>query len=155
MSLVGARVLRKEDPRLLTGGGTFVDDLSPARCAFASFVSSTEAHATIISIDVRAALRMEGVLGVWTAADLVDHPDLPGGLPGLERPVLARNTVRFVGEPIAVVVAVDRYVAADAAAAVEVRYQPLQAVTSAEEADRKSTRLNSSHSSVSRMPSSA
>lgn len=134
MSLVGARVLRKEDPRLLTGSGTFVDDMSPARCTFATFVSASEAHATIISIDVRAALAMDGVLGVWTAADFVDHPDLPGGLPGLERPVLARNVVRFVGEPIAVVVAVDRYVAADAAAAVDVRYQPLPVVTSAEEA---------------------
>lgn len=134
MSLVGARVLRKEDPRLLTGGGTFVDDLSPARCAFATFVSSTEAHATIRSIDVRAALKLDGVLGVWTAADFVDYPDLPGGLPGLERPVLARNVVRFVGEPIAVVVAVDRYVAADAAALVEVDYETLPVVTTAEAA---------------------
>ncbi|MEX0848032.1 MAG: hypothetical protein WD023_09665, partial [Ilumatobacteraceae bacterium] len=71
MSLVGARVLRKEDPRLLTGSGTFVDDMSPARCTFATFVSASEAHATIISIDVRAALAMDGVLGVWTAADFV------------------------------------------------------------------------------------
>ena len=134
MSLVGARVLRKEDPRLLTGGGTFVDDLSPARCAFAMFVSSTEAHATIKSIDVRAALKVEGVLGVWTAADFVDYPDLPGGLSGLERPVLARNVVRFVGEPIAVVVAVDRYVAADAAALVEVDFETLPVVTTPEAA---------------------
>ncbi len=134
MSLVGAKVLRKEDPRLLSGTGTFVDDLAPPRCAFAEFVTSTEAHAEITAIDAREALRMPGVLGVWTAADLVDHPDLPGGLPDLERPVLARNVVRFAGEPVAVVVAEDRYVAADAVAAVEVEYRPLPVVTTVEAA---------------------
>lgn len=128
MSLVGAKVLRKEDPRLLSGTGTFVDDLAPPRCAHASFVMSTQAHADVVSIDARAALAMPGVLGVWTAADLLDHPDLPGGLPDLERPALARNTVRFVGEPVAVVVAEDRYLAADAVAAIEVEYEPLPAV---------------------------
>ncbi|MEY4223696.1 MAG: hypothetical protein RIS33_630, partial [Actinomycetota bacterium] len=126
MSLVGAKVLRKEDPRLLTGTGTYVDDLSPAQCAFASFVTSTEAHATIDAIDVRAALAIPGVLAVYTAADFTDYPDLPGGLPTLERPALARNTVRFVGEPVAVVVAEDRYIAADAVAAVNVSYTPLK-----------------------------
>ncbi len=134
MSLVGAKVLRKEDPRLLTGIGTFVDDLAPPRCAFASFVTSSEAHAEIVAIDMRAALAMPGVLGVWTAADFVDYPDLPGGLPDLERPVLARNRVRFVGEPVAVVVAEDRYLAADAVAAVEVEYRTLEAVTTIEAA---------------------
>jgi len=134
MSLVGARVLRKEDPRLLSGTGTFVDDLSPARCAFAMFVGSSEAHARITHIDVRAALKMEGVLGVWTAADFVDYPDLPGGLDGLERPALARNIVRFVGEPVAVVVAEDRYLAADAAAAVDIGYESLPVATTIDEA---------------------
>jgi carbon-monoxide dehydrogenase large subunit len=134
MSLVGARVLRKEDPRLLSGTGTFVDDLSPARCAFAMFVGSSEAHARITHIDVRAALKMEGVLGVWTAADFVDYPDLPGGLDGLERPALARNIVRFVGEPVAVVVAEDRYLAADAAAAVDIGYESLPVHTTIAEA---------------------
>ena len=134
MSLVGARVLRKEDPRLLTGTGTFVDDLSPNQCAFAGFVMSSEAHATIDSIDVRAALAMPGVLAVYTAADFTDYPDLPGGLPQLERPALARNTVRFVGEPIAVVVAEDRYTAADAIASVAVSYTPLPVMTTIEDA---------------------
>ncbi len=141
MSLVGAKVLRKEDPRLLSGSGTFVDDLAPPRCAFAAFVASSEAHARITHIDVRAALRMEGVLGVYTAADLVDYPDLPGGLEGLERPALARNVVRFVGEPIAVVVAEDRYLAADAVAAVDVGYEPLAVVTTIEEASTDETLL--------------
>jgi carbon-monoxide dehydrogenase large subunit len=129
MSLVGAKVLRKEDPRLLAGTGTFVDDLAPPRLAHASFVMSSQAHADVVSIDARAALAMPGVLGVWTAADILEYPDLPGGLPDLERPALARNTVRFVGEPVAVVVAEDRYLAADAAGAVEVEYDPLPAVT--------------------------
>ena len=134
MSLVGAKVLRKEDPRLLSGTGTFVDDLSPAQCAFASFVTSSEAHATIDAIDVRAALAIPGVLAVYTAADFTDYPDLPGGLPTLERPALARNTVRFVGEPVAVVVAEDRYIAADAVAAVNVSYTPLKVMTTIEDA---------------------
>jgi carbon-monoxide dehydrogenase large subunit len=129
MSLVGAKVLRKEDPRLLTGAGQFVDDLSPTGCAFAAFVMSSEAHAEIVSIDVRAALAIEGVLAVYTAADFAEYPDLPGGMPDLERPVLARNTVRFVGEPIAIVVAEDRYLAADAAQAVVVDYRPLPVMT--------------------------
>ncbi len=134
MSLVGAKVLRKEDPRLLSGTGTYVDDMSPAGCVFASFVMSTEAHATIDAIDIRAALAIPGVLAVYTAADFTDYPDLPGGLPTLERPALARNTVRFVGEPVAIVVAEDRYVAADAAAAVSVAYTPLKVMTTIEDA---------------------
>ena len=134
MSLVGAKVLRKEDPRLLSGTGTYVDDLSPAQCAFASFVTSSEAHATIDAIDVRAALAIPGVLAVYTAADFTEYPDLPGGLPTLERPALARNTVRFVGEPVAVVVAEDRYIAADAVAAVNVSYTPLKVMTTIEDA---------------------
>jgi len=134
MSLVGARVLRKEDPRLLTGTGTFVDDLAPPRCAFAAFVTSSEAFAEITAVDIRAALAIPGVLGVWTAADFTEYPDVPGGLADLERPVLARNVVRFVGEPIAVVVAEDRYIAADAVAAVTVDYRAMDAVTTIAEA---------------------
>jgi len=129
MSLVGARVLRKEDPRLLTGKGTYVDDLQPPGCLHATFVMSAHAHAEILSIDARAALAMPGVVGVWTAADFLDYPDLPGGLPELERPVLARNRTRFAGEPVAVVVAENRYQAADAVGAVEIEYAVLDAVT--------------------------
>jgi carbon-monoxide dehydrogenase large subunit len=95
---------------------------------------SSEAHARLTAIDVRKALAIDGVVGVYTAADFADYPDLPGGLPELERPVLARNTVRFVGEPVALVVAVDRYIAADAVSAVEVFYEPLPVMTSIEEA---------------------
>ncbi len=90
---------------------------------------SSEAHAELVSIDVRAALAIEGVLAVYTADDFAEYPDLPGGMPDLERPVLARNTVRFVGEPIAIVVAEDRYLAADAAQAVVVEYSSLPVMT--------------------------
>jgi carbon-monoxide dehydrogenase large subunit len=134
MSLVGARVLRKEDPRLLTGRATFVDDVNPTNCAFAQFVVSEHAHANIRSIDVSAALRLPGVLGVFTAQDLRDYPDLPGGLPDLERPPLATGRARWAGEPIAVVVATDRYRAADAVAAVSVEYEVLSAATTVDEA---------------------
>ena len=112
MSLVGAKVLRKEDPSLLTGHGRFVDDIAPVNTAFAQFVMSDQAHAKILSIDVSATLKMPGVLGVWTAADFATFPNLPGGLPDLERPVLAHDRVRWAGEPVAIVVAENRYQAA-------------------------------------------
>ena len=134
MSLVGAKVLRKEDPRLLTGRAQFVDDLKPTNVAFAQFVLSEHAHANILSIDTREALKMPGVLGIWTSHDFVDYPDLPGGLPDLERPPLATGRVRWAGEPVAVVVAEDRYAAADAVAAVRVDYEVLPAVTTIAEA---------------------
>ena len=114
MSLVGARVLRKEDPNLIKGRGQYVDDLQPADTAFMMFVPSPAAHGWITAVDVREALALDGVLGVWTAHDLADHPDLPQGLEGFERPVLARDKVRWAGEPVAVIVAEDRYIAADA-----------------------------------------
>jgi carbon-monoxide dehydrogenase large subunit len=134
MSLVGAKVLRKEDPRLLTGRAQFVDDFKPTNLAFAQFVVSEHAHANILSIDTRDALKMPGVLGIWTSHDFVDYPDLPGGLPDLERPPLATGRVRWAGEPVAVVVAEDRYAAADAVAAVRVEYEVLPAVTTISEA---------------------
>lgn len=134
MSLVGAKVLRKEDPRLLTGRAQFVDDFKPTNVAFAQFVVSEHAHANILSIDTREAMKMPGVLGIWTSHDFVDYPDLPGGLPDLERPPLATGRVRWAGEPVAVVVAEDRYAAADAVAAVRVEYEVLPAVTTISEA---------------------
>ena len=123
MSLVGAKVLRKEDPSLLTGHGRFVDDIAPVNTAFAQFVMSDQAHAKILSIDVSATLKMPGVLGVWTAADFTTFPNLPGGLPDLERPVLAHDRVRWAGEPVAIVVAENRYQAADAVPTVVVNYE--------------------------------
>ncbi len=134
MSLVGAKVLRKEDPSLLTGRGKFVDDFSPPNATFAQFVMSDQAHAKIISIDVSETLKMPGVLGVWTAADFISFPNLPGGMPDFERPVLAHDRVRWAGEPVAIVVAENRYQAADAVPTVIVEYESLDAVTTVEQA---------------------
>jgi len=134
MSLVGAKVLRKEDPSLLTGRGKFVDDLSPTNTAFAQFVMSDQAHANIISIDVSETIKMPGVLGVWTAADFISFPNLPGGMTDFERPVLAHDRVRWAGEPVAIVVAENRYQAADAVPTVLVEYETLDAVTTVEQA---------------------
>jgi len=129
MSLIGARVVRKEDPNLVAGRGCFVDDLHPDDTAFMMFVGSPAAHGAISSLDVREALDMAGVLGVWTAHDFLAYPDLPQGADGFERPVLARDKVRWMGEPVAIVVAEDRYIASDAASSVIVEVDSLPVVT--------------------------
>ena len=139
MSIVGAKVIRKEDPNLLTGRGQFVDDIQLTGTTHMAFVRSTEAHALIKGIDVSAALECEGVIGAWTAADL-ELPPLPG-VPGLERPALAIDKVRFVGEAVAVVVAENKYAAADGTELVIVDYEPLGAVTSIEEATAENAAL--------------
>ena len=139
MSLLGNRVLRTEDPKFLTAGGDYVGDVKLAGAAAAVFVRSTMAHAHIVSVDTSGAAAMPGVLAVLTAADL-DLPPMPPPFgPGMwpetfGRPLLATGTVRFVGEPIAVVVAENIYAAADAAEAVVVEYDPLPAVVTLEHA---------------------
>src|SRR5215218_5290301 len=109
MSILGHPVLRREDPRFLTIGGTYVEDLDLAGCVTASYVRSPVAHARVVGIDTTAAATAPGVLAVLTAADLADLPDYPHVLPAfpqaMRRPFLARDTVRFVGEAVAVVVA--------------------------------------------------
>jgi carbon-monoxide dehydrogenase large subunit len=135
MSLVGASVKRKEDPSLLVGRGRFVDDVSPPGTVFAQFVRSTEAHALITGIDTTDAQAAPGVLAVITGADVADLPataNLPEEVGVLRRRVLAGDRVRFVGEPVAVVVAESRYAAADAAELVVVDYEPLEALPSIE-----------------------
>ncbi|MFG1924479.1 xanthine dehydrogenase family protein molybdopterin-binding subunit [Cryptosporangium sp. NPDC048952] len=130
----GARVPRVEDPRLLTGHGTFVDDVTRPGMLHAHFVRSPIARARILSIDATEALALDGVYAVFTAEDLnpgvhehwyslmgPDVPDTP-------RPPLAQDEARFVGDPVAMVVAVDRYVAEDAAELVHVDYEPLAPV---------------------------
>ena len=139
MSIVGAKVIRKEDPNLLTGRGQFVDDIQLTGTTHMAFVRSTEAHALIKGIDVSAALECEGVIGAWTAADL-ELPPLPG-VPGLERPALAIDKVRFVGEAVAVVVAENKYAAADGTELVIVDYEPLGVVTSIKEATAENAPL--------------
>ncbi len=128
-SMVGAAVVRKEDPALLTGRGRFVDDIVLPGTVHMAYVRSYLAHARIVSVDTTAAATMPGVLGVWT------HDDLPGlpasrSAPGMERPCLATGRVHFVGECVAAVVATDPYLAADAAAAVLVEYDELPVMAS-------------------------
>src|SRR5258705_830282 len=134
---VGKSVSGVEDGRLLTGRGTFIDDHPPvANACHAAIVRSPHAHARIRGWDVRAALAMEGVVGVLTGAE-VAKACKPFGV-GVTAPVryypTATDKVRFVGEPVAVVVARDRYLAEDAAEAVVVDYEPLPAVVDPEKA---------------------
>jgi aerobic carbon-monoxide dehydrogenase large subunit len=135
-SILGNRVQRVEDPRMLTVGGTYVEDV-PVDAAWVHFVRSEYAHGRIISYDVDEAREMPGVLGVFTGAE-VDLPPFPHVQPilkpGSERPLLAKGTVRFVGEPVVAVVAVDRHSAVDAAALVSVDIAALPAVVELDDA---------------------
>ncbi len=127
---VGRSLLRVEDDALLRGEGRFLDDLAPvAHSCHAAVVRSQLAHARI-EVDAAAALAMPGVVGVLTGADVaaLSRP-FPAGIDsGVPQYAVAIDTVRYVGEPIAVVVARDRYLAEDAAELVEVDYDPLDAV---------------------------
>ncbi|ALG14312.1 xanthine dehydrogenase family protein molybdopterin-binding subunit [Kibdelosporangium phytohabitans] len=124
---VGARVPRKEDRRMLLGRGRFVADMARTDTLHAGFVRSPHASATIKSIDVSAAKRVDGVLDVLTGADLGD-PFLRSVLERDEfvptkMPMLSGDRVRFAGEPVAVVIAEDAYAAEDGAEAVEVEWE--------------------------------
>ncbi|MCH8279808.1 MAG: xanthine dehydrogenase family protein molybdopterin-binding subunit, partial [Chloroflexi bacterium] len=137
MSYVGQPLKRSEDPRLLTGSGSFVDDMNLPDMAYAAVVRSQHAHALIKSVDASAARQMAGVLAVLTGEDAAQAmtgipsryaPELEGvNVP--EHPVLAREKVCYVGQPVAVVVAEDPYVAKDAVDMVQVDYQVLPALT--------------------------
>lgn len=130
----GTRVARVEDNRLLTGRGTFVDDVVRPGMLHACFVRSPFARAKINGIDASAALAMPGVHAVFTADDL--NPDVKEAwhavagkdVPDTPRPPLAEGEVKFVGDPVALVVADSRYLAEDAVDLVDVDYEPLPAV---------------------------
>lgn len=137
--LVGASVRRKEDVRILTGQGRYIDDVNERATLSCCFVRSTVAHGRIVSVDTSEAVAIEGVTAVITGADMARYTNpinLAAPIPGLctpAYPALAVDRVRYVGEPVALVVASDRYVAEDAAGVVQVDYEPLPAVvTSAE-----------------------
>jgi len=148
MSILGTRVVRTEDPRLLTAGGTYVDDLRVpelAQAARVTFVRSPVAHAQIAGIDTSAATGADGVIAVLTVADMDDlaPPPPDSGLTGTEglplplggkwsEPLLAVDKVRFVGEPVAIVITDDSYQGEDAAELVSVDYEPLGPVVGVE-----------------------
>jgi 2-furoyl-CoA dehydrogenase large subunit len=133
---VGQPLKRIEDPRLLTGRGVFVADLPLREPYAAAILRSPHAHARIRSIDASAALLAPGVAGVITGADVLAHTK-PFAV-GVQAPVkyycLATDKARFVGEPVAVVVARDRYLAEDALDLIQVEYEPLPAVVDPEDA---------------------
>ena len=145
MSILGTRVIRTEDPRLLTAGGVYVDDLRTPELSGAArvtFVRSPVAHARITGIDTTQASQEPGVIAVLTVADMDDLAPPPpddgsggGGEAGpvpmggvWSEPLLAVDTVRYVGEPVAVVITDGRYQGEDAADLVSVDYDPLPAV---------------------------
>ncbi len=139
---VGSRVMRSEDPRFLTGKGTYVDDIHLPGMLHAAFVRSPFPHARIASIDATAARELSGVRLVLTGAELAERTDpvitVEGtGLEGVAwvpRRILAVDKTRFVGEAVAMVVADSRYLAEDAVDLVEIEWDPLPAVVDPEKA---------------------
>ena len=138
---VGQSLRRKEDPRLITGRASYVDDINLVGQLWAAWVRSPEAHAKIVSIDTSAAKARDGVVAVYTNEDL----DMEAGLPMAWVPpgvkvntpdhwVLAKGEVKHVGDPVALVIGDDRYAVVDAAEDVVVEYEPLPVVTDPEKA---------------------
>jgi aerobic carbon-monoxide dehydrogenase large subunit len=136
LSILGTRVLRTEDPKFLTTGGVYTEDVVDDRLAGACqvfFVRSPLAHARITGIDVSGALEAPGVIAAFTGADLADLPVIPPSAAGLmntemTQRLLATEKVRYVGEPVAVVVTEHAYEGEDALELVAVDYDPLPAV---------------------------
>src|SRR5947208_6284337 len=135
---VGQPVRRSEDPKLVRGEGRYTDDLSRPDQAYAVIVRSREPHGVIRSIETAAAKAMPGVLAVYTAADLSEYGPLKCNLPlknrdgspirYTPRPALAGDKVRFVGDPVACVIAETVAQAKDAAEAVTIDIEPLPVV---------------------------
>ena len=137
--LVGQRVKRVEDDRLITGKGRYTDDLKFDGEAHGITLRSPYGHAKILSIDTSDALAAEGVLAVYTAADLTAYGNLPCFVPlnpklQTPRPILAQDVVRYVGDPVAFIVAETKAAARAAAELVMVDYEELPAVADMDEA---------------------
>ncbi len=156
MSYTGQPLKRLEDPRLLTGNGSFVDDIQLPDMLHACLLRSPYAHARLRSIDSEAARRLPGVVAVLTAEDIAGAlGDLPTramegewqveAMNAPEQPVLARSKVCYVGQPVAVVVARDRYVARDAVDLIQVDYAPLAPILDPLEAAREDCSLIHEH----------
>ena len=142
-SILGNRVLRKEDPKFLTSGGEYVDDMLDepllAGAAHVVYVRSSVAHGRIVSIDTSDAESMPGVLGVYTAASLGLAPVPAQFNPMVARTLLASDKVRYVGEPVVAIVAETREQGTDAAEAVLVDVETLDALIDLEQAMASST----------------
>jgi len=143
-TLFGSGIKRREDPRFLTGRGTYVDDIKLTGLCHAAILRSPHAHAVIRSIDLAAAKQSPGVIAVFTGKDLVDKvapvpcawavPNCELKLPA--HPLLAHEKVRYVGDGVAMVVATSREAARDASELIEVDYQPLPATVNPEDATK-------------------
>src|SRR6516225_9153638 len=141
-TMIGASIKRREDPRLITGQATYVDDIKLLGMLHMAVLRSPYGHARITKINSDAALKYPGVLAVYTAEDMkgvvgnvaVAAPlgKMTEGM-GIHGP-LAEGKVRFYGDPVAVVIADDRYTARDARDLIEVDYEPLPAVVDTEKA---------------------
>ena len=136
---IGQSVRRREDPRLLRGDGLFVADVRLPGTVHAAILRSNRAHARILSVDLSRARAQPGVLAALSAADMPGVPRIPNLVPHralrarMPYP-LARDKVRFFGEPVAVVVAESPYLAEDALELIDVEYEDLPAVLDAEAA---------------------
>lgn len=150
MSILGNRVVRREDPKFLTTGGIYGDDLALDGALWATFVRSTVAHGRIAQIDVTEAKGLPGVVAIYTGDD-TDLPPVPAGVPGfpeaMGRPVLAQGVVRFAGEPVAVILTEERGQGEDAAEEVFVDYEPLSPVVDAASGATGGTLLFPQHGS--------
>jgi carbon-monoxide dehydrogenase large subunit len=143
---VGARIKRKEDPRLLTGSSTYVDDFRPAGVGHVAFLRSVYGHATLDRVDTSRAAAHPGVLAVYTGRDFADLGPMPAvgeeegpvadAVP-IDTPVLPIDRVRHVGQAFAVVVATSRAIARDALDLIDVEYGPLPVVTDLQAAIRE------------------
>jgi len=148
---IGARVHRLEDPRLLTGHGAFVDDRPARGLLHLAYRRSAEAHARLTRIDTEAARAMPGVVGVFTAQDidpLITQIRATSRMRGYQStllPALAKDKVRYAGEPVVAVVAEDRYLAEDAAERVEIDYDPLPVLVDPEQSARDDAPLIHDH----------
>jgi carbon-monoxide dehydrogenase large subunit len=138
---VGQAMRRKEDPRMITGRGRYVDDMVVPGMLYMAVVRSPEAHARITAIDASAAKELPGIHGVFTAADLDLAAPLPMAWvpPGVEIKTpehwpLAKDEVKYVGQGVAVVVGEDKYAVVDAAEQVFVDYDPLPVIVDPEKA---------------------
>jgi carbon-monoxide dehydrogenase large subunit len=139
--LFGKAIKRREDPRFITGRGQYVDDVKLPGLTHAAFVRSPHAHARLRSVNTAKAKSLPGVIAIYTGDD-VQVGALPCGwmLPEIKvpaRPVLAKGKVRYVGEPVAIVIAESAYAAKDAAEAVQVDYEPLPGVANPRKAHDK------------------
>ena len=157
--MLGASPKRKEDARLLQGAGRFVEDIERDGVARLGVVRSLHAHARLRAVNLKAVRTRPGVLAAWSAADLADLARaIPAAWGGSHKgrpfavPLLAAERARYVGEPIAVVVAEDAYRLADALEAIEIDYEPLPSLATTDVALSSSTRVHDGWTDNSTLP---